>query len=93
MVNIQGDQVASLKMVDFNISQKAQNESFTMMAKNGTKMLIAPEMELDQRYNQKIDLCILIWSMEEHILSDLHMSRSEPRCPCWRSRCTRPMLI
>ena len=56
MVNIQGDQLLSLKLVDFNISQKVENDSFTMIAKNGTRMFIAPEMELNQQYNQKVDL-------------------------------------
>jgi serine/threonine protein kinase len=45
MVDIQGEELVSLKLVDFNISQKVQNDRFTMIAKNGTKMFIAPEME------------------------------------------------
>ena len=51
MVNIEDDELISLKLVDFNISQKAQNENFTMIAKNGTKMFMAPEMEGNKQYN------------------------------------------
>ena len=67
MVNIQGDQLVSLKLVDFNISQRVENDSFNMIAKNGTPMFIAPEMDQDSNYNQKIDLwgvgCVLCYLM------------------------------
>ena len=71
MVSIQEDQLVSLKLVDYNISQKAQNESFTMIAKNGTQMFMAPEMEQNQQYNHKVDIwgigCVLCFMMHRRI--------------------------
>ena len=71
MVSIQEDKLVSLKLVDYNISQKAQNESFTMIAKNGTQMFMAPEMERNQQYNHKVDIwgigCVLCFMMHRRI--------------------------
>ena len=44
-------ELENVKLVDFNISQKALNEKFTMISQFGTPMFKAPEMVKNQYYN------------------------------------------
>ena len=68
--NDNGD-LESIKLVDFNISQKALNDTFTMISQFGTPMFKAPEMIKNQQYNQKVDLwgagCILCYLMHQKV--------------------------
>jgi len=56
-----------IRLIDFNISQKAQDSSFNMISKTGTELFMAPEMISKGNFNEKIDVwgagCILCYML------------------------------
>jgi serine/threonine protein kinase len=46
----------SIKLIDYNISQKVKDSTFQMFSNLGTLKFMAPEMVKNQKFNEKIDL-------------------------------------
>ena len=61
----------SIKLIDYNISQKVKDTSFQMFSAQGTLQFMAPEMVRNQKFNEKIDVwgagCIACFLMTGRI--------------------------
>ena len=70
LVHIDQNDTITLKLIDFNVSQKCDSK-FQMITVKGTKIFMAPELVENRNFNEKIDIwsigCIMFYLLKNKI--------------------------
>jgi len=63
LIRSKEDDSIEIRLIDFNVSQKATDGKFNMISKTGTELFMSPEMLSSGNFDEKIDVwgvgCIL----------------------------------